>query len=41
MPDPPLRLLMGNMAFDNVTGAHRRQLVEWDSFEQLARSADG
>ncbi|HEY2653967.1 MAG TPA: SDR family NAD(P)-dependent oxidoreductase [Solirubrobacteraceae bacterium] len=41
MPDPPLRLLMGNMAFDNVTGAHRRQLAEWDSFEQLARSADG
>jgi NAD(P)-dependent dehydrogenase (short-subunit alcohol dehydrogenase family) len=41
MPDPPLRLLLGNMAFDNVTAAHRRQLAEWDRFEALARSADG
>jgi NAD(P)-dependent dehydrogenase (short-subunit alcohol dehydrogenase family) len=40
MPDPPLRLLLGNMAFDNVTRAHRRQLAEWESFERLARSAD-
>src|SRR3984885_2163819 len=37
MPDPPLRLLLGNMAFDNVTRAHRRQLAEWESFERLAR----
>lgn len=41
MDDPPLRLLLGNMAFDNVTGAHARQLEEWRRFEALARSADG
>src|ERR1700733_10472772 len=41
MPDPPVRLLLGNMAFDNVTGAHRRQLEEWDRYEALSRSADG
>ena len=40
MPDPPLRLLLGNMAYDNVTAAHRRQLAEWERFETLARSAD-
>lgn len=41
MPDPPLRLLLGNMAFDTVTAAHRRQLAEWERYEGLARSADG
>ena len=41
LPDPPVRLLLGNMAFDNVTGAHRRQLGEWERYEELARSADG
>jgi NAD(P)-dependent dehydrogenase (short-subunit alcohol dehydrogenase family) len=41
MPEPPLRLLLGNMAFDNVTGAHRRQLAEWELYEGVARSADG
>jgi NAD(P)-dependent dehydrogenase (short-subunit alcohol dehydrogenase family) len=40
MSDPPLRLLLGNMAFDNVTAAHRRQLDEWARHETLARSAD-
>ena len=40
MPDPPLRLLLGNMAFDNVTAAHRRQLEQWAAYEELARSAD-
>jgi NAD(P)-dependent dehydrogenase (short-subunit alcohol dehydrogenase family) len=40
MPDPPLRLLLGNMAFDNVTAAHRRQLEEWARYETMARSAD-
>ena len=40
-PAPPLRLLLGNMAFDVVTGAHRRQLDEWGSFEGVARLADG
>lgn len=41
MPDPPVRLLLGNRAFDNVTAAHRRQLEEWERHEALARSADG
>jgi NAD(P)-dependent dehydrogenase (short-subunit alcohol dehydrogenase family) len=41
MPEPPLRLLLGNRAFDNVTAAHRRQLDEWERYEELARSADG
>jgi NAD(P)-dependent dehydrogenase (short-subunit alcohol dehydrogenase family) len=40
MPEPPLRLLLGNMAYDNVTSAHRRQLEEWARYEALARSAD-
>jgi NAD(P)-dependent dehydrogenase (short-subunit alcohol dehydrogenase family) len=40
MPDPPLRLLLGNMAFDNVTAAHRLQLEEWARYESLSRSAD-
>jgi NAD(P)-dependent dehydrogenase (short-subunit alcohol dehydrogenase family) len=41
MEDPPTRLLLGNMAFDNVTRAHARQLDEWRAYEALARSADG
>lgn len=41
MPDPPLRLLLGEMAYDNVTAAHARQLDEWRRHEALARSADG
>jgi NAD(P)-dependent dehydrogenase (short-subunit alcohol dehydrogenase family) len=41
MPDPPVRLLLGNMAFDRVTAASRRRLEEWASYEELARSADG
>jgi NAD(P)-dependent dehydrogenase (short-subunit alcohol dehydrogenase family) len=41
MEEPPLRLLLGNMAYDTVTAAHRRQLSEWAAFEALARSADG
>jgi NAD(P)-dependent dehydrogenase (short-subunit alcohol dehydrogenase family) len=40
MPDPPLRLLLGNRAFDVLTAAHRRQLDEWERYEELARSAD-
>jgi NAD(P)-dependent dehydrogenase (short-subunit alcohol dehydrogenase family) len=40
MPEPPLRLLLGNMAYDNVTTAHRRQLEEWTRYEAMARSAD-
>ena len=41
MPEPPLRLLLGNAAFDNVTTAHERQLGEWRRHESLARAADG
>lgn len=41
MDEPPLRLLLGNMAFDSVTAAHRQQLAEWERFEELSRSADG
>lgn len=41
MPAPPLRLLLGNMAFDSVTAAHLDQLDEWRRYERLARSADG
>jgi NAD(P)-dependent dehydrogenase (short-subunit alcohol dehydrogenase family) len=41
MADPPVRLLLCNMAFDVVTDAHRRQLEEWERHEALARSADG
>ena len=41
MPEPPIRLLLGNMTFDNVTAARRRQLGEWERLEELARSADG
>jgi hypothetical protein len=40
-PAPTLRLLLDNMAFDVVTGAQRRQLEEWGSFEGVARLADG
>jgi NAD(P)-dependent dehydrogenase (short-subunit alcohol dehydrogenase family) len=41
MPDPPVRLLLGNMAYDRVTAAHRRQLAEWERQEAVARAADG
>jgi NAD(P)-dependent dehydrogenase (short-subunit alcohol dehydrogenase family) len=41
MPAPPLRLLLGNTAYDRVTAAHRRQLGEWQHHEELARSVDG
>jgi NAD(P)-dependent dehydrogenase (short-subunit alcohol dehydrogenase family) len=40
-PDPPLRLLLGNMAFDVLTAHHRRQLDEWTALEGVARQADG
>jgi NAD(P)-dependent dehydrogenase (short-subunit alcohol dehydrogenase family) len=41
MPEPPIRLLLGNMAFDNVTANGVRQLEEWRAYEALTRSADG
>jgi NAD(P)-dependent dehydrogenase (short-subunit alcohol dehydrogenase family) len=40
MPEPPLRLMLGNRAFDLLTASHRRQLGEWGRYEELARSAD-
>jgi NAD(P)-dependent dehydrogenase (short-subunit alcohol dehydrogenase family) len=40
-PHPPLRLLLGNMAFDVLTAHHRRQLDEWSALEGVARQADG
>jgi NAD(P)-dependent dehydrogenase (short-subunit alcohol dehydrogenase family) len=41
MPEPPLRLQLGNAAFETLTAGHRRQLAEWGRYEKLARSADG
>ena len=38
--EPPLRLLLGNMAFDVLTAHHRRQLGEWAAREGVARQAD-
>ena len=40
-PDPPLRFLLGNRAFDILTSHHRRQLEEWAGQEARARSVDG
>jgi NAD(P)-dependent dehydrogenase (short-subunit alcohol dehydrogenase family) len=40
-PDPPLRLLLGNMAFDVLTAHDRRQLDEWTALEGVSRAADG
>jgi NAD(P)-dependent dehydrogenase (short-subunit alcohol dehydrogenase family) len=40
-PDPPLRFLLGNRAFDVLSGHHRRQLEEWAAQESRARSVDG
>jgi NAD(P)-dependent dehydrogenase (short-subunit alcohol dehydrogenase family) len=39
-PEPPLRLLLGNNAFDMLTAAHRRRLEEALSQESTARAAD-
>ncbi len=40
-PKPPLRLLLGNNAFDMLTAAHRSRLEEALSQEATARAADG
>lgn len=40
-PDPPLRFLLGNRAFDVLTAHHRAQLAEWEGQEERARSVDG
>jgi NAD(P)-dependent dehydrogenase (short-subunit alcohol dehydrogenase family) len=40
-PNPPLRLVLGNMAFDVLTAHHRRELDEWTSREAVSRQADG
>ena len=39
--DPPLRLLLGNMAFDVLTAHHRRELDDWGGREAVSRQADG
>lgn len=38
--NPPLRLLMGNGAFDIVNDLYRRRLAEWAAWEQTARATD-
>ncbi|HEY1777696.1 MAG TPA: SDR family NAD(P)-dependent oxidoreductase [Solirubrobacteraceae bacterium] len=40
-PNPPLRFLLGNRAFDRLTEHHRAQLEEWAGQETRARSVDG
>jgi NAD(P)-dependent dehydrogenase (short-subunit alcohol dehydrogenase family) len=39
-PNPPLRFLLGNRAFDRLTEHHHAQLEEWSRQEALARSVD-
>lgn len=39
-PNPPLRVLMGVMAFDLVQEAYHRRLAEWDRFKALSRSTE-
>jgi NAD(P)-dependent dehydrogenase (short-subunit alcohol dehydrogenase family) len=39
--NPPLRLLLGNMAFDVLTAHHRRELDDWGRREAVSRNADG
>ena len=39
-PSPPLRLALGNRAFDLGTAHHRRVLEEWLAQERISRSAD-
>lgn len=40
-PAPPVRLLLGNDAFDLLTTAHRRRLDDATAQESSARAADG
>ena len=37
---PPLRLLLGNQAFDVAGATYRQRLEGWAAWEELARSAD-
>jgi NAD(P)-dependent dehydrogenase (short-subunit alcohol dehydrogenase family) len=39
-PDPPLRLLMGNMAFDFAYDIYRNRMVEWQAWEAEGRATD-
>ena len=39
-PAPPLRLLLGNQAFDAANITYRHRLEGWAAWEELARSAD-
>jgi NAD(P)-dependent dehydrogenase (short-subunit alcohol dehydrogenase family) len=39
-PEPPLRLLLGNMAFDTANGVYAARTQQWAAWEQRTRSAD-
>ena len=39
-PSPPLRVLLGVMAFDLAQEAYHRRLAEWDRTKVLARSTE-
>lgn len=38
--NPPLRLLMGNAAFDYVSDQYRKRLAEWAAWERTSRATD-
>jgi NAD(P)-dependent dehydrogenase (short-subunit alcohol dehydrogenase family) len=39
-PEPPLRVLLGNMAVDVATGVYARRMQEWAAWEARSRAAD-
>jgi NAD(P)-dependent dehydrogenase (short-subunit alcohol dehydrogenase family) len=39
-PEPPLRLLLGNMAFDVANGVYAGRTQEWAAWEERSRAAD-
>ncbi|NYI07347.1 SDR family oxidoreductase [Allostreptomyces psammosilenae] len=39
-PEPPLRVLMGNLVADGVPGLYQERLRTWAEWEELARSVD-
>jgi NAD(P)-dependent dehydrogenase (short-subunit alcohol dehydrogenase family) len=39
-PNPPLRVLLGVMAFDFAQEAYHRRLAEWDRSKALSRSTE-
>jgi NAD(P)-dependent dehydrogenase (short-subunit alcohol dehydrogenase family) len=38
--EPPLRVLLGNMAVDVATGVYAQRVQEWAAWEERSRSAD-